>query len=143
MANFFFFTDPGKVTQANNQKFGPVDESLYRVTSIFSPQSANSKVPVYAAFNGYVAVFDQDDSSSAYVNLVLVPIVKSQNELQPSVEYMVYRGLKREDFMSSDGSQLLTESELNSCNSSIASTLFRRSIQSGAVANSVFCSQFC
>ncbi len=103
-----FLTEYQKVHQTEGDKYGPVSDSQYKVTSRLSLKTGNTSAKVYAAFKGYVMLFDQIDSSSNIetdlVNLILIPFSQNQTFLTPSIQYLVYRGLKRSDFMTASGS---------------------------------------
>ncbi|MCX6186195.1 MAG: hypothetical protein NTU43_04240, partial [Bacteroidetes bacterium] len=103
-----FLTEYQKVNQTSGNKYGPVSESQYRVTSRLSLKTGNTSAKVYAAFKGYVMLFDQINSSNNVetdlVNLVLIPVSQNQSYLTPGIQYLVYRGLKRSDFMTANGS---------------------------------------
>lgn len=103
-----FLTEYDKVEQSSGNKFGPISDSQYRVTSKLTLKTGNSFAKVYAAFKGYVMLFDQIDVAntveSNYVNLILIPITNSQSQLTPGIQYLVYRGLKRSDIMTANGS---------------------------------------
>ena len=114
-----FLTEYQKVHQTEGDKYGPVSDSQYKVTSRLSLKTGNTSAKVYAAFKGYVMLFDQIDSSSNIetdlVNLILIPFSQNQTFLTPSIQYLVYRGLKRSDFMTASGSnwQIANSFKLN------------------------------
>ncbi len=82
-----FITEYDKVEQSSGNKYGPVSDSQFKVTSKLTLKSGNSFAKVYAAFKGYVMLFDQinvaNSVESNYVNLILIPITNSQSHLTP------------------------------------------------------------
>ncbi|HMO61037.1 MAG TPA: hypothetical protein PKC39_02230 [Ferruginibacter sp.] len=90
-----FFTEPSKlVAQTESQKFGPVSDSEYRTTSRFA---LTDDAKAFAVFSGNVMLFDNPNAD--LVNLIIWPLYYSHTELNPGVRFVIYRGLKREDFM--------------------------------------------
>lgn len=102
MGSVCFFAMPSHLNfQFSSKVFGPIDTGSFRVTSRLPINTTYA--PVYAAFHGYVVITDQIDSSGNvvddYVNLILLPLVNNTAELQPGVFTFIYRGLKRDKFM--------------------------------------------
>jgi hypothetical protein len=108
MGAIHFFTEPDKVYQNDIYKFGPIDTGKFRTTSVFSLESGVSSAKVFSAFKGYIYIVDQIFSDGTInpfnINLVLIPVVQNLVDLKPAVKYIIYRGLKRSDFMSLNSS---------------------------------------
>ncbi|MGZ5486373.1 MAG: hypothetical protein ACXWFB_10765, partial [Nitrososphaeraceae archaeon] len=97
----FFFTEYSKLNaQADTEAYGPVknfEDNKYRVTSkITSTTAANA----YAVTDGKILV--QSQSNANFVNLLLFPTTSSKTGFTPVLFY-VYRGLKKENFIDSNG----------------------------------------
>ncbi len=90
-----FFTTPGNFFQYSSQKYGPLSESEYRTTSLFT---VNSDTEAYAVTNGYFAIFD-NIFDNRLVNLIIETVEAYPSDLTPKVKFYVYRGLRRSDFM--------------------------------------------
>lgn len=99
MAKFHFFIDETKLQQQSNiQKFGPVDAENYRTTSQFN---LSGEAQAFAISTSKLIVVD-NDSDPNLINVILMPIHKNQIGLNPNLRYVIYRGLKRSDFMTPD-----------------------------------------
>lgn len=101
MSPIHFFVKPSEL-QAQTLQYGPIDNGKYRITSKFNLNVAESKI--YSCFKGYVVLLDMIDPNSGlphedYVNLLLIPLVNDMTTLSPGVSGLLYRGLKRSDFM--------------------------------------------
>lgn len=100
-----FVTDLDKV-QSGNKKFGPIDASKFQVTSSFL---LTGKANVYAAVKGKLIILDQISSTGVsdpdHVNAILIPTQKLKTEFTPKIQFIIYRGLKRNSFMNQVGSE--------------------------------------
>lgn len=97
MAKFHFFTDIDLLNlQLDTQAFGPVkgsETTQYRVTSL---HSASSNPNAYAVCKGKVLV-QPDIENENLVNIILKPLDQPFKGIV--IKYIVYRSLKKEDFI--------------------------------------------
>lgn len=91
-----FFIPPGSFSQSQSQAFGVIDESNFRLTSLFSVSSVTK---AYSICKGVVLVQPQTGAESTKVNLILRPFVQPFAGL--NVKYFIYRGLQKSDFFTS------------------------------------------
>jgi hypothetical protein len=101
--NSFFFGETTKISQTNEQAFGVVSENVFRLTSKFTCIN-DSKA--FAICTGIV--FIQPQTGTDKVNLVLKPY--NQPIAGLNIKYFIYRGLKKEDFFTSDNKVLAASS---------------------------------
>ncbi|MFC4635978.1 hypothetical protein ACFO3O_18850 [Dokdonia ponticola] len=87
----------GDFTQVANQSFGPVDENQFRTTATVSFSGSKD---IYALCMGTVFLQPQTGDTSK-INLVLKPFKQPVNGL--NIKYIVYRGLEKSDFVTTDG----------------------------------------
>ncbi|WP_299767413.1 hypothetical protein [uncultured Dokdonia sp.] len=87
----------GDFTQVANQSFGPVDENQFRTTATVSFSGSKD---IYALCMGTVFLQPQTGDTSK-INLVLKPFKQPVNGL--NIKYIVYRGLEKSDFITTDG----------------------------------------
>ncbi|WP_299457972.1 hypothetical protein [uncultured Microscilla sp.] len=87
--------------------FGPLSSDAFRTTSSFQ---INSDVPAYAMLKGYVLVQSQNGNGTGnpggLVNIILRPFQQPQGFFP--IKYIIYRGLKRDDFIDSNTGNVLT-----------------------------------
>ena len=105
----YFFSE-STVIQTSDQAFGPVvgsETTQYRTTAKFT---AVADVKAYAICAGQV--FLQPHTDAAKVNLVLRPYRQPMNGL--SIKYLVYRGLKKTDFIPSGDTDLVGHAQVGS-----------------------------
>ena len=96
MSGFHFFTEENKLVQ-NIQKFGPIDTANYSTTTKFTTTGA---CKAFACCTSKIIVIDGENPN--LVNVILQPIFKSEIGLTPSLKYIIYRGIDRNDFMVSN-----------------------------------------
>ena len=103
MGQIHFFTDPDKLNnQAEDKSYGPINDSQYRVTSL---HTANSDfVPCYAVCNGNVRFQIDNTNSGDLLNIILEPVGVNFDGIP--VKYFIYRGVKKESVLLSDGISL-------------------------------------
>jgi hypothetical protein len=92
-----FFIESGSFTQKNEQSFGPVSKTKFRLTSKFTltgPKKA------FAICKGVILLQPQTGAEKDKVNLILRPYTQPFPGL--NIKYFVYRGLQRSDFFTSD-----------------------------------------
>ncbi len=111
-AKFHFFTQADIIdTQPDDKAYGPVKNSEsteYRLTSMFT---VSVKAEAYAVCDG--TVFVQEIPSTDYVNLILKPTVSDLENGFTPVEYFIYRGLKKENFVTNAGT-IVPQNDANS-----------------------------
>lgn len=99
MAKFHFFTDVDLLNpQIQSQSYGPVlgnETTQYRLTSRFTTTQA---ARAFAVCDGIVFV-QPVAGSSTLVNLILKPTISDLENGFTPVEYFIYRGLKKENFI--------------------------------------------
>lgn len=91
-----FFIKPDNFFQCENQKFGPLDNSSFRTNALFT---INSDTEAYAVCNGHLLIFDNEGDESL-VNLIILTSEDTPENFTPKVKYFIYRGLRRDNFMS-------------------------------------------
>lgn len=102
-AESYFYLDPSKVTQNQTaaQKFGVVDENIFRTTSVIHYTGK-----IFNICKGQIWV--QPNSTDVNkVNLILKPFSQPIKGL--AIKYFIYRGLKKSDFFS--GGKVVASSE--------------------------------
>lgn len=107
----FAFADmTGLPEQDEDATFGPVSAEVFRATSSFSP---TSDVPIYAPMSGTLLVQRVSDGAGGYdasiVNVIIKPSERTSGDT-PSLEYVVFRGVRLDSFFTVNGSQLETRS---------------------------------
>ncbi|MEW7278314.1 hypothetical protein ABW636_06940 [Aquimarina sp. 2201CG1-2-11] len=112
MADFFFFTDVDALSsnQTQEQAFGPVvgsEQTQYRITSGFT---TNTDAKAYAMCSGQV--FLQPHTESSKVNIILRPLRQPIKGLP--IKYVIYRGLKKTDFIPSGNTELTSFADSDS-----------------------------
>ncbi|MDN3606407.1 hypothetical protein [Kaistella yonginensis] len=102
-AESYFYLDPSKVTQNQTaaQKFGVLDENIFRTTSVL-----NYTGKVFNICKGQILV-QPSSSDATKVNLILKPFSQPIKGL--AIKYFIYRGLKKSDFFS--GGKVVANSE--------------------------------
>lgn len=95
MSQVHFFTNPDNINQTDSQKFGPIDESNYRTNALFTIEEDTE---AYAVCDGNLLIFDNEGDESL-VNLFIQVTEKTPENFTPNVRYFVYRGLRRDNFM--------------------------------------------
>jgi hypothetical protein len=101
--NSFFFGETTKISQTNEQAFGVVSENVFRLTSMFT---CTNDSKAFAICTGIV--FIQPQAGTDKVNLVVKPY--NQPIAGLNIKYFIYRGLKKEDFFTSDNKVLAASS---------------------------------
>ncbi len=98
---FFFFVEEDLIQeQSETLAYGPVlneKTTKYRVTSLFK---TNVPAKAFAVCDG-LAIIQESTDNSDFVNLIIKPLKTIENSFTP-VEYYIYRGLKKENFIQSD-----------------------------------------
>jgi hypothetical protein len=99
---FFFFVENDRMqVQTEDLAYGPVEnfrETKYRVTSLFT---TTAQAKAFAVCSG--EIFIQENASNPnYVNLVLKPSSNNIENGYTTVEYFIYRGLKKSNFLTSN-----------------------------------------
>lgn len=105
MATFHFFTDIDRLTQqTSEQAFGPFEDAInypdkdcYRVTS---KHTLTEDSFAYAVCKGKILV-QQDNTNPLLVNIILKPELQPINS--PAVKFFVYRGIKKNSLITSEG----------------------------------------
>jgi hypothetical protein len=111
-----FFTDPLLITQSLAQAFGPVSNSIFRLTTKFTVAAGGSTA--FAICSGVVLLQPQQGNSGK-VNLILRPFKQPIQGI--NIKYFVYRGLNAADFF--NGNNIIfgganTSDYINSVNAS-------------------------
>lgn len=119
MADFYFFTDLDSLSQqTHNHEFGSItleanNSQKIQITSIHSCLP-NSKV--YALTDGYIMI-QPNLNNSSLVNILLKP--KTQTLDNVSVEYFIYRGVKKESIFGNSKINLSGNDLCNEINNTI------------------------
>ncbi|UIR56355.1 hypothetical protein LZQ00_00670 [Sphingobacterium sp. SRCM116780] len=90
-----FFTDTNGISQTAEQSFGPKDVNTFDVTARFSSTGGMA----YALCKSVVFIQPQEGNSQL-VNLILRPYQQPITGL--NIRYIVYRGLRRQDFFTGE-----------------------------------------
>ena len=91
-----FFLEDGVFTQVASQRFGAISADKFNTTSSIT---LNSSKKVYSICQGTVLIVPQTGSTDK-VNLVLKPF--KQPIASIPIKYFIYRGLKKNDFVTAD-----------------------------------------
>lgn len=105
-----FFTEPLKIQIQNTiQAFGAIDINQYRLDNMFSAVSGQSP-KAFAVTDGLVLV--QEIGTTGKYSIVLKPTTQPDLGL-PKIDYIIYKGIKKESIVSGSGPTALVASSNN------------------------------
>jgi hypothetical protein len=95
-----FFTDIHELSQSENDGFGPIDASRFRVTSKFTTLN---KRKAYAVTDGHLFIAPYENDSSK-INIILKPLKPLYVGVK--IKFLVYRGVNKNSFYKTDASNI-------------------------------------
>lgn len=98
----------GSFSQDENQKFGPVSDTIFRTTAQLSFSGVKN---VYAVCKGQVLIVQQSNNPTK-VNLILKPFIQPVKDLP--IKYFIYRGLNKDDFFTPHNGNIIISGNENS-----------------------------